>query len=62
MTPLGGSRKEGIPNRGVSLCPRPHGMLAHTKPLLVMPNNLAWTEIMVSKSTWHEMELEGVEP
>lgn len=25
-------------------------------------NILAWTEIMVSKSSWQEMELEVVEP
>lgn len=41
---------------------RPCGTLAHTKPLLVMPNNLAWAELMVFKSIEHEMEMEGVEP
>lgn len=37
-------------------------MLAHTKPPLVMPNNLAWAELMVSESIRQELELEGVEP
>lgn len=30
--------------------------------LLVMPNNLASTELIVSKSIWQEMGLEGVGP
>lgn len=44
------------------MCTRPCGMLAHTKALLVMPNNLVWAELMVPESIWQKMELEGVEP
>lgn len=46
-------RQEGgktIPDRGMSLCPRPWGMLAHTQSLLVMPDNVGWTELMLSES------------
>ena len=35
-------------------------MLAHAWSLLVMPNNLVWTELMISKSIWQQMVLESV--
>lgn len=35
-------------------------MLAHAWSLLVMPNTLVWTELMIFKSIWQEMGLEGV--